>query len=190
MGSWPDRVGNVAWLAFALIWLIGAFTSKRSVRKQSWHSLVVQGLLVVLAFGLLFRPRLWPAALRTPILHDSDTTHVAAAALTCIGLAFAVWARFCIGGNWSGTVTVKRDHQLIRGGPYRIVRHPIYTGITLAALGAAFAGGELRSFLGVAVLLFAFKRKSLLEERFMTEAFGDQYKQYRREVKGLIPFVW
>jgi protein-S-isoprenylcysteine O-methyltransferase Ste14 len=87
-------------------------------------------------------------------------------------------------------VTVKAGHTLIRGGPYAVVRHPIYSGLSLAVLGTALAVGELRGLLAVGLVAFGFWHKSLLEERFMREEFGAEYERYCRDVKALIPFVW
>lgn len=112
------------------------------------------------------------------------------AAVTVAGAAVAVWARFYLGSNWSPTVTVKEKHELIRSGPYRVVRHPIYTGLLLAILGTAIYVGEWRGLFALGLALAAWKIKSLREEQFMQSEFGEEYEQYRREVKGLVPFVW
>jgi protein-S-isoprenylcysteine O-methyltransferase len=105
------------------------------------------------------------------------------------GLGFSLWARFALGRNWSGTVTIKRDHELVRSGPYAIVRHPIYSGILLALLATAIARGHLGAFVGLAVAALTLRLKALSEESFMVEQFGAQYSAYQREVKALIPFV-
>jgi protein-S-isoprenylcysteine O-methyltransferase Ste14 len=113
-----------------------------------------------------------------------------ALALISAGLAFAVWARFVIGRNWSGTVTLKQDHELVRSGPYAIVRHPIYTGFLLALVGTAVARGTIGAFIGVAIAVLTLRLKSLTEESLMLHQFGPQYATYKRDVKALIPFVW
>jgi protein-S-isoprenylcysteine O-methyltransferase Ste14 len=105
------------------------------------------------------------------------------------GLALAVWARRHLGRNWSGIVTVKQDHELIRSGPYGLVRHPIYTGLLLAILGTAGAIGEWRGLFAFALITVGFVLKFKMEERFMSETFGEQYARYRAEVRSLIPFV-
>jgi protein-S-isoprenylcysteine O-methyltransferase Ste14 len=110
-------------------------------------------------------------------------------ALVALGLGFSLLARVWLGRNWSGTVTVKREHELIRSGPYALVRHPIYTGMITALVGTSLAIGNGRAALGVAVLLCGLLYKMRIEERFMAETFGEAYARYRREVPALIPFV-
>jgi protein-S-isoprenylcysteine O-methyltransferase Ste14 len=105
------------------------------------------------------------------------------------GIAFAVWARHDLGRNWSGTVTVKQNHELIRSGPYRLVRHPIYTGLLLAILGTAIAFGEWRGLLAFGLLTGSLLLKLRIEERFMSESFPKEYARYRAEVPALIPFI-
>jgi len=100
-----------------------------------------------------------------------------------------VWARVHLGGNWSGIVTLKEDHELVRRGPYRWVRHPIYSGLLLAIAGSAVVRGEWRGFLALAIAFAALWRKLKLEERWLGETFGEQYAAYRRRVSALIPFV-
>ena len=94
-----------------------------------------------------------------------------------------------LGANWSALVTIKQDHQIIRRGPYALVRHPIYSGGLLALFGTAIAFGELRGLAGFALVFIAWWLKSRLEESFLESQFGASYTQYKREVKGLIPFV-
>jgi protein-S-isoprenylcysteine O-methyltransferase Ste14 len=109
--------------------------------------------------------------------------------LTLAGLLVAVWARVHIGRNWSGTITVKEDHDLITSGPYSLVRHPIYTGLLLALSAFALARGEWRGVIAVALAFWAFWRKLRIEERWMREQFGVAYEEYSRRVSALIPFV-
>ncbi|MDB5396866.1 MAG: hypothetical protein JWM91_4372 [Rhodospirillales bacterium] len=105
------------------------------------------------------------------------------------GLGFSIRARRYLGRNWSGTITLKEDHELIRTGPCGWVRHPIYTGLLLAFVGSAAALGQWRGLAAVGLAIVAFLLKIRLEERWMIEAFGDTYRLYRSEVRALIPFV-
>jgi protein-S-isoprenylcysteine O-methyltransferase Ste14 len=95
--------------------------------------------------------------------------------MLAVGIAIAVWARNYLGRNWSGTVTVKQDHELIRTGPYRLVRHPIYSGLLLAILGTAVAFGEWRGLPAFGLLAGSLLLKLRMEERFMSESFPKEY---------------
>jgi protein-S-isoprenylcysteine O-methyltransferase Ste14 len=111
------------------------------------------------------------------------------AAVLVASLALAVWARRHLGPYWSGTITVKEEHRLIRSGPYSFVRHPIYTGLVGGMVGTAIALDELRGVLSVLLLLAAYLRKIRIEEKWLVERFGQTYLDYRKKVKALIPFV-
>jgi protein-S-isoprenylcysteine O-methyltransferase Ste14 len=108
-------------------------------------------------------------------------------AVTAAGLLFAIWARAYLGSNWSGTVTVKVGHQLIRTGPYRWVRHPIYSGMILAMIGTAINIGQLRGVVAVVLLWIGFIMKSRIEERFMTNTFGAEYTEYSHTTGAIVP---
>jgi protein-S-isoprenylcysteine O-methyltransferase Ste14 len=178
-----------AWIAFLVIWLIAAPRTKRTARTQSGASRLLQGGLASVGAVLLFASDVSISELRLRIFPDSAALAYTGAALTFAGIAFAVWARFVIGRNWSGTVTIKQDHELIRGGPYAWVRHPIYSGVLLAIVGTALAVDELRGLIAIVLVSVAFGLKSRTEETFMLQQFGDQYRRYQQEVKALIPFV-
>jgi len=111
------------------------------------------------------------------------------AVLTVAGLLVSVWARVHLGRNWSATITVKKDHELITSGPYRFARHPIYSGLLLAFIGSALACGELRAILAVTLAFWALWRKLRIEEQWMREQFGTAYDEYARRVAALVPFV-
>jgi protein-S-isoprenylcysteine O-methyltransferase Ste14 len=178
------------WIGLWLVWLAGALGAKRTVQRQSPGSRLAQGILITAAFFLLFGRGMWPHWLRQRLFPTSDTAVVwLGLALTAAGLGFAMWARLSIGRNWSGTVTIKEQHELIQGGPYAIVRHPIYTGFLLAYLGTALTYGELRGFAGFPLAALGFSLKLRTEESFMVRQFGAAYLDYKRRVKALVPFV-
>ena len=110
-------------------------------------------------------------------------------ALTAAGFAFAWWARLHLGKLWSAFVTRKDEHRIIDSGPYGIVRHPIYTGIILAAVAVAILKGNLYAFTGALLIVAGFWIKARLEERFLSEQLGPEaYAVYRSRVPMLIPF--
>ncbi|MGA8026269.1 MAG: isoprenylcysteine carboxylmethyltransferase family protein [Bryobacteraceae bacterium] len=181
---------DAAWIITGILWLISSFTAKPTTRRQSAGSRAIQAALLVLSFFLLFNERARAGSLAWRFVPVSNAASYMGLILTLAGICFAIWARFSLGRNWSSTVTVKEDHSLVRGGPYKIVRHPIYSGLLLASLGTALAVGEVRGLIAVTVALAGFRLKSLVEERFMREEFGTEYIRYQREVKALIPFLW
>jgi protein-S-isoprenylcysteine O-methyltransferase Ste14 len=179
------------WIVFFLGWWAWGLTAKRAKRRQSINSYVSQSVLLIPGFWLLLWPVFPVEILRWRILPVSVATPYVAMAFALAGFGLAIWARRHLGGNWSATVTVKRDHELVRAGPYAVVRHPIYSGISLSALGLALLNnGDVRSIIAICLVVLGWRRKFQLEEQFMQEEFGGEYLEYKRHVKALIPFVW
>jgi protein-S-isoprenylcysteine O-methyltransferase Ste14 len=179
----------VMWTAWCIYWLAISLNVKRAVRRElpaaRWGHIVplVVGMLLIVArrpTSPIFSMRILPWALGT---------YWVGVAVIFLGLAFAIWARRYLGTNWSGTVTVKENHELIRTGPYALVRHPIYTGILTAILGTAIARGELRGVWGLLICAAGFVVKLRREERWMRETFGEEYDRYRASVPMLVPFL-
>jgi protein-S-isoprenylcysteine O-methyltransferase Ste14 len=105
-----------------------------------------------------------------------------------MGLFLAIWARRALGRNWSGEISIKVEHQLIiRSGPYKILRHPIYTGLLAMYVGVALAMGTWLAMVGLAMAAFAYWRKIRLEEKNLEVAFGAEYDADRRESWALVP---
>ncbi|MEK7438793.1 MAG: isoprenylcysteine carboxylmethyltransferase family protein [Pseudomonadota bacterium] len=178
------------WLACSVYWLLSASKVKATAREESIASRSAHLVPMTVAILLLFAPRSLPwGVLGERMFPGGPATHWIGAAVVAAGLAFAVWARTHLGKNWSGTVTLKSDHELIRSGPYHFVRHPIYSGGLLAMAGTVVARGEWRGLLAVLIMFAVVWRKLQHEERWMGEAFGEDYAKYRSEVYALIPFV-
>jgi len=185
----PYDVVVAIWFGLLAVWLIAAMTAKRTARRAFGVARVGQLVILITAWYLLFRSRPEFSRLNDRFMPDLPAVAWTGAALAAAGAAFALWARFTIGRNWSGTITVKQDHELMTRGPYAVVRHPIYSGLLLTLMGTALVAGEWR---GIAAVILAFAGwfwKSRIEERVMTEQFGAAYEDYQRRVKRLIPFV-
>jgi len=183
------RCIDAAWIAVGIVWLAGALFTKRTARTQSAGSRLLHLVLAVTGFTLVFRPDVNFGLLGWKFMAESPAAALAGLLLTAAGVAVAIWARVILGANWSAVVTIKQDHQIIRRGPYAAVRHPIYSGGLLALLGTAIAFGEVRGLLGFVLVFSSWWLKSRLEESFLEGQFGADYARYKREVKGLIPFV-
>jgi len=121
--------------------------------------------------------------------HRNPAIAYAGVAITAAGLGFMVWSRLHLGRYWSGMVTLKEGHRLIRTGPYTIVRHPMYTGLLFAAAGSALAAGTGDALVGLVILVPAFLLKIHKEETLLTREFGDEYLHFKRDVPALVPFV-
>ncbi len=178
-----------AWIAFGVIWLLGAGFTKQTARNQSEVSRFLQGGLAASGFVVLFDRQIPLGILDARFVSGSAATAWIGFTITLAGISIAIWARFILGRNWSATITIKQDHEIVRRGPYRIVRHPIYFGTTLAMLGTAIYFGTFRGLLAVALTFAGWWFKSRMEEEFMLQQFGPRYREYQRDVKALIPFV-
>jgi len=177
------------WLAFVAIWVIAAVSTKRTVYRETRAQRLRYWVWLVSAYLLLlYGPRL-PYPLNLRIVPHVTPTALAAAALCLIGLAFAVWARVTLGRNWSGVVTLKEGHELIERGPYRFVRHPIYTGILTMFFATALALGHLAGFAATLLMFASFWIKLRDEEKLMLQQFPRQYAAYRQRTRRIIPFV-
>ena len=175
------------WMVWLLYWAISARDVKRTRWRESLGSQAVHRVPLVLCLILLIVPLRLPAILTERVLPAGPLFPIVGAVMVPVGLGLAVWARQHLGQNWSATVTLREGHALVRTGPYRRLRHPIYAGILVAMAGTAMAIGEWRG--AVAVALAAFIRKSRREEERMRTVFPE-YEQYRRETAALIPFVF
>ena len=177
------------WSVWGLYWLIAAADVKSVTRSESAASRAAHLLPLAVAAMLLASRWLPLPFLYAHFVEPSVFTFFLGAGIVGAGLAIAIWARATLGSNWSGIVTLKQDHELIRNGPYRWVRHPIYTGLLLGFLGTAIAVAQWRGVIAFLIVLVALWRKLRHEERWLGEMFGAEYAQYRREVAALIPFV-
>jgi protein-S-isoprenylcysteine O-methyltransferase Ste14 len=176
------------WLAWIVYWLLASRSAKPTERREPVGSRLLHVLPLLVAVWLLWADKQPAPFLNQRLYPWSSWEFWAAALITAFGLLFTVWARVHLGRNWSGTVTIKREHELITSGPYSVVRHPIYTGLIVAFMGSAMARGDWRGVLAVFIAWAALWRKLRLEERWMVERFGAQYTAYSHRVPALVPF--
>ncbi len=179
----------VLWLAWLLYWWLSARNVKPTRLQEPLKSQLQHRVPLILAAILLAAPGWVPRVLTRRFLPAGGVFPMVGTVLLAAGLAFAAWARRHLGRNWSADVVVKEDHALVRSGPYRYVRHPIYTGILFAFLGMVITFGEWRGLLAVLLAFVSFTVKSRAEEQRMLEIFPE-YGEYRRETSALIPFVY
>lgn len=176
------------WIVWAIYWLVSARSAKPVRRREPvvWRTLfVAQALLTAVLLG----PHRWPGGLGVRLIGGGWTRFWIAASITAGGLVLSICARRALGGNWSGSITVKEGHELVSAGPYRWIRHPIYSGVLLMILGTALAGGRVQGLLAFVIALVALYLKSRIEERWMEAEFAARYADYKSRTWALIPLV-
>lgn len=175
------------WVSLGVYWNISARSIKSAEEQQNLAARLAR-MPVWLGFVLFVAA--WvhpfgPIATRRTVLSDS-----VAVAICVLGLFVAIWSRKVLGAEWSRDVELKQGHKLVEGGPYRFIRHPIYTGHLLMGLGTAIASGLLIAFAGLASFVGGFWIKLNQEERLLLRGFPDEYPAYKARVKALIPYVF
>lgn len=179
----------VPWLVWLGYWIATSNAVKSTARKEASRSRTLQSIPLIVGGALVVLPDPVARAL-VPDGAQLGLLQYVGFAILLAGLLFSVWARVHLGTNWSVSVTLKDDHELIRSGPYGLVRHPIYTGCLLALVGAALIGGEWRGALGVVLIFVSLAYKVRVEESWLTGHFGTAYTRYRSEVAALIPGLY
>jgi protein-S-isoprenylcysteine O-methyltransferase Ste14 len=182
------RVIAACWAAFFLVWFIAAWFAKRTVERS--HGWARWAVWVIAA--LLMASHSQRQALTTDVAlwRTTPALGVIAAVVTAAGLAIAVWARAALGGNWSGAIVLKQQHELIDRGPYAFVRHPIYTGVLVMVLGTVMFLGTRTGAIVFAIIVAGLIVKAGLEERLLMKHFPSVYSRYRARVRArLVPFV-
>jgi isoprenylcysteine carboxyl methyltransferase (ICMT) family protein YpbQ len=185
--SWPILVSFVPWILFSLYWEIEAKNSAPAVSSESKWSRAVHVVLANAALLLMLVPI---RGLNQRFLPEALIVKLSGLALECAGLALAIWARRVLGRNWSGEITIKADHELVRSGPYGRVRHPIYTALLAMYAGTAIVSGQMHALVGLLLAVIAYLRKSRMEETNLAKAFGEQYVAYRDETWALVPGIY
>ncbi len=178
----------ILWVIWLLYWVVAAMGSK-PVRQREGAVTRAAFLAQALLTAILMAPLQWSGWLSLQLIGGGWTRDWIAVSLVVIGLLICSWARRALGGNWSGSVTVKEGHELVQSGPYRRLRHPIYTGILLMILGTGLASGRVHGVLAFPIALCAVWLKSRVEERWMGAEFGERYAAYKKKSWALIPFV-
>lgn len=181
------KIALIPWYVFASVWAITALRVKRTKAREKSADRLITMAVVIVAFELLFAQWLRVGVLRMRFVPQQEWIAYLGIAITWLGTAISIWARYCLGEYWSARVTLKEDHQLIRSGPYAFVRHPIYAGMLVATIGTALVVGEWRGLIAILLLVAAHSRKAMREERMLTSEFGEEYQAYRQSTGFLFP---
>jgi protein-S-isoprenylcysteine O-methyltransferase Ste14 len=185
----PAAIIRSLWILFGVYWLVSALKRKKTKKRESWSQRLLYVLPILFGFMLLSRPEARFGWLGARFLPDTEVVPWIGVLLTAAGVAISFWARVHLGANWSGTVTLKEDHELIRTGPYRTIRHPIYTGILLSLFGTIVAMGEIRGLLAFAIVWLSFYIKARREESFLSMEFGPRFTEHQQHTGMFFPHV-
>jgi protein-S-isoprenylcysteine O-methyltransferase Ste14 len=186
-GITPFQAARYLWILFTLYWLVSALKRKKTKQRESISHRLTYILPIVVVFYVLYNARFGIEWLGTYFVPDTLAVQWAGVAVMVFGLGIACWARVHLGTNWSGTVTLKEGHELIRTGPYRNIRHPIYTGILIGFLGWAIVGGQVRGLIAMAAVWLSFFIKARREEKFLAQEFGPKFEEHTQHTGMFLP---
>lgn len=182
---------TLTWLIVIGYWVISGFANKQAEKIESapkrvflyWVPFVIAILL--LGPGEWFGHSWW----RENFIEHTNLVGLVGLSISIIGAIIACLSRYMLGKNWSLSVQKKVNHKLIKEGMYRIVRHPIYTGILLLFIGNALIVGDYRAIIAVFIIFISLLYKLKKEEKLMIEIFGETYIEYKKTTKALVPFI-
>ena len=188
MNAWQHfDIETWLWLIFALYWFIASRTTAKTKARESFLTSLPRNAVLALAGALLGVRSLSVGILGRRFVPALPSVWLAGVLLTIVGIALAFWARYHLGKYWSGQITLKEGHTLVCTGPYKHLRHPIYSGILLAIVGTALTVGLYRALLAVIFATVAFWWKARQEDAWLSAAFGEQFEQQRRRTGRLLP---
>jgi protein-S-isoprenylcysteine O-methyltransferase Ste14 len=173
-----------AWLLLIVYLTVSAFGAKRDTEEHMPQRL---GLMVAMIAAFLL-PHLSAFRFVNFVPVNAVLSSIGAI-ITVAGMAILIWARQSLGSNWSQIVSTKQGHELVTSGPYRYVRHPMYTGGLLACIGSAIVVGD--GFVFLLILLGSiFLWRVGAEDTLLARQFPDEFPDYARRTRALIPFLW
>lgn len=175
------------WIVFVVYWAAGALKTRRTERTESFGSRYGILFLEIAGFVLLFRDDAGIGFLGRRFIPRTYALAITGVALTWAGIALALWARWHLGQYWSARITIKEDHKLIGSGPYARLRHPIYSGLDLAAIGSALAIDRWRCVVGVCLIILGYFIKAGREENMLAAQFGEDFKEHCGRTGFLLP---
>jgi protein-S-isoprenylcysteine O-methyltransferase Ste14 len=185
----PDVVTLVSVAAIVTFMVVAQLSRIRGVARRGETLARSRGLAHYVAYFFLV-PYVVIATRPGPELEVPDPLRWLGLALVVMGVAFSLWAIATLGRHYDLELEIHRDHELVRSGPYRFVRHPVYTGLGLHFAGACLATGNLLLIAGTLLVTYpALYLRARTEERLLRERFGPAYEEYARQVGMLVPLL-
>jgi len=179
---------KICWLLFMVVWVIFSFNAKKNVQNNNQRQSSFIRLAIIIVAIAFLKIKIFRDVAYSNIFSSNHFLQGCGVSICVLGIAFAIWARIHIGKNWGMPMSQKKEPELVTTGPYRFVRHPIYTGLVIAMIGSLLAEG----FMWMIWLVFMgcyFFYSAKKEERSMMLQFPDKYREYMRRTEMLIPFI-
>jgi protein-S-isoprenylcysteine O-methyltransferase Ste14 len=182
---------KVTWLLVLTYWFISGIGAKKAAYQETFIQRFTQYWLPLIIAILLLGPGDWygHSWLRENFIEHTNLVGFIGLSISIIGAIIACISRFKLGKNWSLSVQRKESHQLIQNGIYKIIRHPIYTGLLLLFIGNAIIVGDNRAIIAVLIVFVSLWIKLKKEEKLLTETFGTKYTEYKKHTKALVPYI-
>jgi protein-S-isoprenylcysteine O-methyltransferase Ste14 len=181
------RMVGCLWIVLGVYWAGSALRQKATKKEEHFIERLRHLVPVMVAFFLLSQSDASYGWLGLRFVPERGTLNLLGLVLAGAGVAFAIWARGRLGRNWSAAVSIREQHDLIRTGPYRAVRHPIYTGLLLAIMGTALIVGEFRALLAFAIALASFYLKARKEDAWLAREFGETFEGHAMQTGLFLP---
>lgn len=182
---------KITWLIVLTYWFISGLNAKKVEHQETFLTRFLQYWLPLIIAMLLLGPGEWygQSWLREKFIEHTNLVGMIGLSIAVMGAIIACTSRYMLGKNWSLSVQKKEDHQLIQSGIYKMVRHPIYTGLLLLFIGNAIIVGDYRAIIAVVIVFVSLWLKLKKEEKLLIEIFGTKYTEYKKLTKALIPYL-
>jgi protein-S-isoprenylcysteine O-methyltransferase Ste14 len=187
--TWEMQAVLCAWMTAGIYFLGSALFTNRIKRREATSGRLLDLTLLWGGYFVMFSQAPVLGPLLRHFLPNREPLEIAGVAFAWVGAPLCIWARICLGRYWSGVVALKQDHRLIQSGPYRLIRHPIYTGLILAAIGWCLVMPAWSSLLGALSLTTCFMRRAYREDALLAAEFGAEFEAYRQRTGRLAPRV-
>jgi protein-S-isoprenylcysteine O-methyltransferase Ste14 len=184
---WALAAIQFAWVVTAVYFMASALLTNRIKRREPIGGRLLDLFLLFGGYFLMFSQVPLPGAPNQHFIAPREMLQIAGVALTYLGLLLTIWSRARLGRYWSGVVALKHNHRLIQSGPYRVVRHPLYSGILLAAVGMSLCVTTWSSLLAIVFLTTCFERRAHQEDALLAAEFGLEFEAYRQRTGRLAP---
>jgi protein-S-isoprenylcysteine O-methyltransferase Ste14 len=185
--SWAYDMIVFAWVVAALYVLGSALFTNRIKRRETLGARLLDTALLFGGYFLMFSQAPVFGMANLHFVAPQEALQIAGVVLTYVGLALTMWSRARLGRYWSGVVALKQDHRLIQSGPYRVVRHPLYSGLILAAIGFSLCVTTWASLLAILSFIMCFERRAYKEDAVLAAEFGAEFEAYRQRTGRLMP---